>query len=115
MAWDEDRRRAPSASKVNDPENVSKKRFPSGSGNEGTARIAAGLSGDTSPQAGRDRLRVADFRDNPEADRLLEQVENGNDFNGTVRPVQRIALGLHQSAKAKAEEARRRLGPQDAA
>jgi hypothetical protein len=111
MAWDEDKRRQPSGSRVNDPKNTKRAPQPTGTGNEATAHIANGLAGDTSPQAGRDRLRLADWRgDDPEADRLLEAVEGGEDFGGTITGAQRIALGLYGENRRKVEEARRRLG-----
>jgi hypothetical protein len=105
----EDSRRQPSRSGANSPENTRRQHYPSGTANAGTRRIAAALdSGDT--QEARDRLRLMDWREDPEADRLLEAVESGETFGGTISPTQRIALGLHAETKRKVAEARNRLG-----
>ena len=64
MSWDEDRRKAPSTSRANDPENTTKAPNPTGTGSAATARIAAGY-GPSDTQSGRDRLRVLDWKDDP--------------------------------------------------
>jgi hypothetical protein len=100
MSWDENKRRHPSGSKVNDPENTRKARQPTGTGNAATARIARGLgSGDT--REARDRLRLADWRDDPDADRLLERVEAGDDFGGTLQPHAEDRAGAAQRHQAQ--------------
>jgi hypothetical protein len=114
MPWNEDNRRQPSRSKVNDEANVTKAPNVSGTGDEATARIASAF-GSSDTQAGRDRLRLLDYRDDPEADRMLAAVEAGEDFDGTLSATQRIALGLHAEDKRKVADARRRLHGGDAA
>ena len=114
MSWDKDKRHQPSRSGANSPENTAKVRNVSGTTDAATARIAAAL-GPSDTQASRDRLRLYDWKDDAAADRLLERVEAGDDFNGTLTPTQRIEMGLRAEAKRKVQQARRRLGGDDAA
>ena len=111
MAWDEDRRRAPSSSKANDKANTQRAPNISGTGNAATARIARGFgSGDT--RAARARLRLADWRPDERLEHLEQLIADG-DYKPT--PGERTELGLYQSARSQAEDDADRFGGPDAA
>jgi hypothetical protein len=108
LPWDEDRRRAPSTSKANSQENVTKQRYPSGSGDPATDTIARAF-GDPSTEAGRARLRLAGWKDNPELEALAERSKDPT-CDEKLSPQQRIQLGLFLDEKRKVAEARGRWG-----
>jgi hypothetical protein len=108
MAWNEDRRRAPSTSKVNDTENVRRSPQPTGYGNPFTAKIAAAYtdrSGDT--RRARAKLRMADWRPDERLERLEGIVAAGS---YTPSPGERVELGMYVAARQQVEDDANRYG-----
>jgi hypothetical protein len=100
MAWNEEKRRDPSSSRSNAPENTSRWQYPGGWTDAATSRMSGHFTDDT--RKARARLRLADWKPDERLERLEGLVADGAyKTTGSAR----IELGLYADARAKTEEA----------